>query len=171
MIVADALYLIAPTVAAGVVHAVVLKRDALHALAVPLDGGRLFRGARIFGGNKTVRGPVVMIAVSAGTAALIGLPPELGACLGAAYSAAELPNSFVKRRLGIAPGSRSSRGAALQYLADQGDSVLGCTLALLLFVDDVALLCAVFAIGLALHAMFDALLYIFGVKRLEGAPT
>jgi hypothetical protein len=170
MIVVHALYLIAPAVMAGVAHAVVLRRNAFRALATPIDRGRAFRGAPIFGENKTWRGPVVMVAASTGTAALIGLPPALGACLGAVYSVSELPNSFLKRRLGIAPGARSAR-AALQYVADQGDSVLGCTLALLLFTDDAALMCLVFAVGLALHAAFDALLHVFGVKGLRQVPA
>ena len=170
MIVAHALYLIAPVVMAGVIHAVVIKRDAFTLLAKPLDGGRLFRGVALFGKNKTWRGAAVMIAASTGLAATIGLPPLLGTALGSAYSLAELPNSFVKRRLGIAPGSRASRGA-LQYLADQGDSVLGCTLALLLFVDNSALLATVFAMGFVLHGTIDALLYVFGVKRVRELPA
>jgi hypothetical protein len=167
MIVARALYLIAPALAAGLTHALVLKRNALPRLAVPIDRGRKFRGTPLFGENKTWRGPSVMVAVSTGMAASIGLSPLLGACLGAAYSIAELPNSFVKRRLGISPGARSFRHAAMQYVADQGDSALGCALALLLFVDDPALLATVFAIGFALHAAVDALLYVFGVKQRQ----
>jgi hypothetical protein len=167
MIVPHALYLIAPALAAGIAHALMLKSNALPVLAVPIDRGRQFRGAPLFGENKTWRGPIVMVAVSTGIAALIGLSPLLGACLGCAYSVAELPNSFVKRRLGISPGARSFRHAATQYVADQGDSALGCSLALLLFVHDPALLATVFALGLALHAAIDALLYVFGVKQRQ----
>ena len=46
----------------------VLKFRWLESLRVPLDGGATWRGRRIFGDNKTVRGAVVMIGVS--TAAL-----------------------------------------------------------------------------------------------------
>src|SRR5438309_8143129 len=40
-----------------------------------------------------------------------GAPPAwiAGAVCGAAYVVAELPNSFLKRRLGIAPGASGSR--------------------------------------------------------------
>jgi hypothetical protein len=166
-----ALYLISPAVCAGIAHAVVLRRDAFRALAVPVDRGRTLLGAPLFGANKTWRGPLVMVTVSAGAAVVVGLPAALGACLGGAYSLAELPNSFVKRRLGIAPGARSRGGAAIQYVADQGDSALGCTLALLPFTDDGRLLCLVFALGFVIHAAVDALLHALGVKRLQRAPA
>jgi hypothetical protein len=56
--------------------------------------------------------------------------------LGAAYVAGELPNSFVKRQLGIAPGSRGHGRAleALLLVGDQLDSVLAALgLAMLAF--------------------------------------
>ena len=171
MIVAHALYLIAPVVAAGVVHSFVIKRNAFAALAVPLDGGRKFQGEPLFGENKTWRGLAVMVGVSTLVAVAIGLSPALGACLGAAYSLAELPNSFVKRRLGIPPGGRSWRGAAVQYVADQGDSAAGCTLALLPYAGSAALLVTVFLLGFVIHAAVDALLYLFGVKQLHEVAT
>jgi hypothetical protein len=163
VIVAHALYLIAPAVIAGCVHALVIKRDAFNRLAVPLD-----RGSDVFGENKTWRGVVVMVVVSTAAAAAIGLSPALGACLGAAYSLAELPNSFVKRRLGIAPGARAS---AIQYVADQGDSAAGCTLALIPFAHSAALLATVSVVGFGVHAAVDALLYVFGVKHLREAAA
>jgi hypothetical protein len=171
VILVHALYLISPVVAAGIVHSMVIKTDALRRLAVPLDGGRTFRGEALFGEHKTWRGLAVMVVVSTTTAAAIGLSPVLGACLGGAYSLAELPNSFVKRRLGIAPGARSLRGAAIQYVADQGDSAAGCTLALIPFVSGTALLATVFVLGFAIHAAVDALLYAFGVKQLREATA
>lgn len=171
MIVAHALYLIAPAVVAGCVHAVVIKRNAFSRLAFPLDGGLRFRGAAVFGANKTWRGVLVMVVVSTAAAASVGLSPVLGTCLGAAYSLAELPNSFVKRRLGISPGARSLRAAAIQYVADQGDSAAGCMLALIPFVDGAALLATVFIVGFAVHAAIDALLYVLGVKQLREAAA
>lgn len=85
----------------------------------------------------------------------------LGYCLG------ELPNSFVKRRLDIAPGMR--RGpVGMQYLIDQMDLAAGCLLMLRLFsrprrgeIRASALL------GTAIHVGVDCLLYIVGVKRFK----
>jgi CDP-archaeol synthase len=170
------LYLIAPAVAAGLLHAVVIKCDLLRVLARPLDGGR-----GILGSNKTWRGVVVMLAGSTASVGLQGvvdletlalvdyrepLTLLLGLALGAGYSLAELPNSFVKRRLGVAPGRRARRFAPLQYVADQGDSVLGATLAVALFVRDAEVLVLVVAVGFALHAAIDRLLYALDVKEL-----
>jgi len=53
-------------------------------------------------------------------------PIWFGTALGAAAEPSELPNSFVKRRLGIEPGG-TARGplAVIFYLWDQLDVLLG----------------------------------------------
>ncbi len=126
-----------PVLGAPLLHAPVLTHDLLAPLRRPLDGGRGW-----FGDNKTWRGALVMIAGV--TLAALALSPwdawwdELprgirdagplpyGLLLGAGIVAGELPNSFLKRRLGIAPGTqrRDAAGWALVAL-DQGDLVLG----------------------------------------------
>jgi hypothetical protein len=183
VIVARVLYLIAPLVFAGVVHAFVIKRDLLPRLERPLDGGRRFRGRPLLGTSKTWRGVTVMaFACIAGTLAQLGIGRlgafhelelvhltlasaiALGVALGLGYSLAELPNSFLKRRVGIGPGQVSASRARLQYLADQGDSALGGTLAIAFFLPVPHVLAIVFAVGLALHVVFDRLLYATGVK-------
>ena len=176
MIALRVLYLIAPAVAAGIVHSIVIKRDLLRALARPLDGGRGLLGA-----NKTWRGVFVMVvgstvfvalqsSIDVDALALVDyrepLVVLLGPALGAGYSLAELPNSFVKRRLGVAPGCRARRLEPLQYVADQGDSVVGATLAVALFVRDAEVLALVATLGFALHAGIDRLLYVFQVKQV-----
>jgi CDP-archaeol synthase len=184
MILARVLYLIAPAVLAGVVHAVVIKHDLLKRLKRPLDGGRLFHGRPLFGTSKTWRGVVVMAAAcTAGTFVQLGLgrldafrrlelvhysvatAVGLGLALGLGYSLAELPNSFLKRRLDIAPGRVSRTSAHVQYLVDQGDSALGATCAIAFFLPVPHVLAAVFGIGFALHVVFDRLLYATGVKE------
>jgi dolichol kinase len=189
LLVAEALYLIAPAVLAGIAHAVVIKRDLFSRLRRPIDGGRSLRGRRLFGANKTWRGLAVMVTACTfgvlAQTALTGFEPfrslsavnyridlalALGLALGLGYSLAELPNSFVKRQLGIRPGELSPRGRPIQYLADQADSVAGCVLALVVFGLGPALLALVFACGLALHMVFDRLLYAFGVKTAEATP-
>jgi CDP-diglyceride synthetase len=59
-------------------------------------------------------------------------PLAYGTLVGLGVVGGELPNSFLKRRLGIAPGERrrSPLGVAITAL-DQGDFVLGCWLTLL----------------------------------------
>jgi hypothetical protein len=145
-----AVWLTAPILIAGLVHVAVITLDLAPRLARPIDAGRKWSGQPLLGSNKTWRGFVVMPAATAITiaaqqalaarsrhlAALAPLrrtaPPAwiVGAICGAAYVVAELPNSFVKRRLGIAPGTSAPRARALQYVVDQLDSVFGCAVAI-----------------------------------------
>jgi hypothetical protein len=67
------LWLVLPVIAAAIVHMVVVRARWLEHWAVPLDGGRAWRGARVFGDNKTWRGVLVMVSVSAASAAAQGL--------------------------------------------------------------------------------------------------
>lgn len=130
-----------PALGGALAHAPVLRYDLLPSLKRPLDLGAAPGGKRLFGDNKTVRGALMMAGGTlAGTLALHRvpayrerLPPELraagplrhGALLGAAVVLGELPNSTVKRRLGIGPGDRagSPLGVALA-IHDQADFVL-----------------------------------------------
>jgi hypothetical protein len=122
-----------PVVGAPVAHAPVLKFDLLAPLKRPIS-------ERAFGRNKTWRGALMMSGGTLAAAALLSrsawyrgkLPPELrarplltGALLGAAVVVGELPNSFVKRRLGIPPGRQrhDAVGAAISVY-DQADWVL-----------------------------------------------
>lgn len=178
-------WLVVPVLAAGVVHVVILRVDALRALDIPLDAGRTWHGRPVLGTNKTWRGVAVMACTSAAVmqmqAALARRSPAIarltavdfsrvnplaaGTIYGLGYTIGELPNSFVKRRLGIPPG-RQGGFARLQYLIDQLDSVVGCLLALRLFYrpthGEVA---GTFALGASLHVAIDASLYLIGVKR------
>ncbi|HEX8121633.1 MAG TPA: CDP-archaeol synthase [Solirubrobacteraceae bacterium] len=129
-----------PVLGAPLAHAPVLRFDLLRTLKRPLDGGRSLRGERIFGDNKTWRGALVMTAgtvvASAGLRRMgwyeRRLPPsvreagavDVGLRLGLASVVGELPNSFAKRRLGIAPGTqRRSATGVLVSLIDQADWV------------------------------------------------
>jgi nucleoside-diphosphate-sugar epimerase len=187
VIVAQVVYLVVPLLVAGVLHSAAIKRNLLPSLARPLDGGRMLRGRPIFGANKTWRGPVLMVAGSTIVVAaqreaddLPGFdslslidyqsinPLLLGVVFGVSYSLSELPNSFVKRQLGIAPGTLSRRGAIVQYTADQADSVVGGALALWLVLGMSAEVVGLAVlIGFVSHVLFDQGLYAFGVKRLD----
>ena len=59
------LFLILAFVLAGLLHSLWLNNRLSQALAIPLDGGRMFRGRPILGENKTLRGFVVMIPAAA----------------------------------------------------------------------------------------------------------
>ncbi len=127
-------WLFLPVLGAAALHAPVLRFDLLRPLKRPIDGGRTWRGRRLLGDNKTWRGALVMSSgpLLATTALhrfdwyrrrlpVDANPFLLGAILGVSAVAGELPNSFLKRRLGIAPGAQ--RNAALTAF-DQADFVL-----------------------------------------------
>ena len=195
----ETVYLIAPLLVAGIVHAPVIKRNILAPLARPLDFGATFRGKEIFGANKTWRGVLLMSTVSVvvvlAQSELYGFESfrsisavdysqvswlALGLALGLSYSLSELPNSFAKRRLGIPPGGVSRRRAFGQYVVDQADSAIGGTLALAIFLwGSWGTLLLVFVVGFSLHVVMDQLFFVFAVKRraalalgpLERSPT
>jgi hypothetical protein len=136
-----------PVVGTPIAHGPVMATDSLRALKRPLDGGRTFRGRRLFGANKTWRGALIMSGGAVAAAHVLHrigwyrekLPPELveagpwkhGAAVGLAVVVGELPNSFVKRQLDIAPGARrwTASGIAM-VIFDQADFVPMTALAL-----------------------------------------
>jgi len=185
-------WLITPVLVAGIGQVAILKTGLLSRLAVPLDFGLRWRGKPVLGPRKTWRGVIVMTTLSAlaarSQAMAVRQNPRLramcpfdyqqvnpwlvGAALGLGYCIAELPNSFVKRRLGIAPAHTSQRLAWLQYLIDQSDSVVGCLVALRFFYRPrTAETGLAFATGLALHVGVDRLMHALGVKRDDYKPS
>jgi hypothetical protein len=171
-------WLAAPVVVAAVVHLLVLRLRWLESLRVPLDAGATWRGRRIFGNNKTVRGAFVMIAVSTLTMmvqGLVRLPrleyfdygeanlPLIGMLLGAGFVLGELPNSFMKRQLGVEPGAH---GGVAHAVADQLDSVIGALLLLsLVWVAPLRVWVIGCVLGSGLHIAVNAMFVLVGVKR------
>ncbi len=189
----QALWLAMPTIIAGVLHMVVVKRGWLSALAVPLDGGRVWRGHRLFGDNKTWRGVVVMLVIGgvvgalqgalfgalasdrgwsslgdtmlhAGTAAQYALA-NLVFALG--YVVGELPNSFLKRRLQIAPGAKGAGPVGLLFLlVDQADSVVaGFVFGALLFPFSLSFVVGASVILSGVHLLITVVLAALRIKR------
>ena len=135
-------WVLLPVLGAPLLHGPVLSADLWPGLARPLDLGRSVRGRRVFGDNKTWRGALVMFtgALLATGVAWPLMPDELrdeswllvGALIGAGVVLGELPNSFMKRRLGIAPGARRlTAGGLVLVVYDQADFVPAIALALL----------------------------------------
>jgi hypothetical protein len=171
-------WLAAPVVVAALVHLAVLRFRWLEPLRVPLDGGATWRGKRIFGDNKTLRGAVVMIGVSSLTRVLQGVVRArrleyfdygdanlalIGMLLGLGFVLGELPNSFIKRQLGVAPGGH---GGILHALGDQLDSVIGALLTLsLIWVPPLRVWVIGMALGAGLHMAVNGAFVLVGVKR------
>jgi hypothetical protein len=138
-------YLLSPLLVGLAAHGMCIKLGWLRLLARPIDAGATLRGRRLFGANKTYRG---VVAVALGTAAGFGLQMALhrggvargwelldygsaavvgvGLATGAAAMLAELPNSLLKRQLGIAPGTAGGgMWRAVFYVLDQVDMLAG----------------------------------------------
>jgi CDP-diglyceride synthetase len=181
------LFLILAFVLAGVVHSLWLHSRISQALAIPLDGGRMFRGRPILGANKTLRGFVVMIPAAALAFAAIavavslrgGVLPAtlwqltplgyaaLGAWAGFGFMAGEIPNSFVKRRLGILPGQAPASGLtrAICFTVDRLDSIVGALTAVTLAVSTPWMTWLwVIILGPSIHLLFSWWLFRLGVK-------
>jgi hypothetical protein len=180
-------FLILSFVTAGFVQAFWLRSQFSKRFQRPIDGGRTFRGVRIFGDNKTWRG-FIAIVPGVGIAFVLlrilfaalphgvldGLWPLsvlqfgiLGCLVGIGFMLGELPNSFVKRRLGIPPGEAPEGANArwICFLIDRFDSILGGMLVLALIVRVLTLTwCIIFLFGPIIHLAFNVLLFQLGVK-------
>lgn len=182
---ACALFLLASFTLAGVAQTAWFAAPASRAVAFPLDGGLRLRGRRLFGANKTTRGFVVMVPAAAAAFALLAagtgdpvraglwaLAPSgyalLGAWAGFGFMAGELPNSFVKRQLSIAPGDgpRSRAGTAVQFIVDRLDSGIGMLAAVSVAVQTPAMVWLyVLLFGPAIHWSFSLVLFRLGLKQ------
>jgi hypothetical protein len=185
-----ALWLAIPVTLAGLTHVWVMRRGLLSPLArVPLDGGLTFRSRRLFGENKTLRGAVVMSAAAALWISLfdnleracclsMGLRlvdaarwPSIpyGALLGAGYIVGELPNSFAKRQLDIAPGAPAAGARSLFWLIDQVDSTLAVLVILACLTPLSLAFCGwLIALTLVLHPTVAFVMVHLGLKRRIG---
>ncbi|HEU0172928.1 MAG TPA: CDP-archaeol synthase [Blastocatellia bacterium] len=180
-------YLFLPLLVGLALHGFCIKYDILPFLCRPIDRDRKFRGKRVFGDNKTYRGVVV---VSLGTAIGLGLQSlllhriasvrsielfdytffksvSLGLAVGVAAMLSELPNSFIKRRFEIAPGS-AAKGwkSAIFYVYDQIDFLLGAWLVLAIVVPittERVLLSA--GLLLVAHQLMSSVGYALGMRR------
>jgi hypothetical protein len=178
-----ALFLILGFVIAGSAQTWWFKSPRSARFALPLDGGRTFRGRRLFGANKTWKGFVVMVPAAMFSFALLGATagsmaeglwpltvPQyalLGGCAALGFMLGELPNSFVKRQLGIAPGAApaSAWGRWLCFTVDRLDSILGMLLVVSLLVPlGWQAWLFVLGVGPAIHWLFNVALYALGVK-------
>lgn len=173
---------------AGLAHGIWMRSPTSIRYAIPLDGGHSFRGRRIFGANKTLRGFMGLVPAAGLAFAALGVlrdsgatwlssglwgldPVELfgvGVWAGFCFMAGELPNSFLKRQWNIEPGQVPRSGGMRLFclVLDRLDSTLAVLFGLALVVDLHALTwLAVLVLGPAVHFGFSVLLYAVGVKR------
>lgn len=181
---------LAPALFAAVLNMVWVKLPVLRLAAIPIDAGRRWRdGRRVLGDNKTWKGLIGLVGLGAVCGVVWGavvshspmaayhlfheVRPSspawdfvTGALLGLAYGLFELPNSFLKRRLGIPPGKkRPGRVGALFVVLDQIDSVIGCALVLALLTPiGVDLFLAIVVTGGVTHLVLVLVLYTLRLR-------
>lgn len=170
-----AVWAFAPVLGAPLAHAPVLRFDLAHSLARPIS-------RRLFGEHKTWRGVLFMTGGTVAAALALHRSPSyrrrvpepvaaagplrIGVLLGSAMWVGELPNSFLKRRLGIPPGKhrRSATGVALAVF-DQADWVPTAWLLLRPAWRMSASECAqMFALVAVVHVPLNLLGYALGVR-------
>jgi hypothetical protein len=171
-----ALWLQLPIVFGGVLHMLAVRDNWLPQLRQPI-------ALTLFGANKTWRGLLLMPLLTAIGACLLWPAEQLwqqigwsspfagsalwlaGLCGGLGYVLAELPNSFIKRRLGIAAGATPAKNRRLFLAMDQLDSALGAALAYMIVpgISIAVALCYVLSFPLVALAV-KRLLFLGGLK-------
>jgi CDP-2,3-bis-(O-geranylgeranyl)-sn-glycerol synthase len=167
---------------APALHGPVLALDLFKAFKRPLDGGATIGGRRVLGDNKTWRGAIFMTAGPALAAVALtrwpafrdALPEPVadaspllwGALVGLGVVVGELPNSFLKRRVDIAPGTqRRTAGGLALVVFDQADLVPGVWLCLApVYVLPVATAAVAFAAVTAVHLVINVIGYSIGAR-------
>ncbi len=179
-----------PILVAGLGHVAVIRLDLFKFLAaVPLDFGLTLGGKRLFGENKTLRGIAVMCVATAGCVMIetllatwwawardLAAPFQLahpmiwGALAGAGYSVGELPNSFAKRRLGVAPGAIATGWSRpIFWTIDQIDSVAGVIIFLLpVWTPTWPMVLALIGLTLVVHPVVGWFMFWLGLKTRVG---
>lgn len=182
---AEFLYLYSPLLLAAATSGLVMRQNWLAFARRPIDAGRSLHGKRLFGDSKTWRGVLVaVVGCSVGVAIqkyVIGEHAKgisrldyaqldvllFGTTMGATAMLGELPNSFVKRRLSIAPG-QTTKGwlAAVFYVWDQVDLLMFSLPALGFWARiDAELIATAFAVTLILHPTTSLIGYLIGARR------
>ncbi|MEO8087253.1 MAG: hypothetical protein ABI763_10560 [Bacteroidota bacterium] len=168
------LVVLVPLIFSNVIHMIIVKRNFLNAFNLPLS-------VKLFGENKTWRGfifvPVlngmILVLLNAVLRFDIQYPALLGFILGLAYMVFELPNSFLKRKLGlpagqggIKPGEQHNRMKFLFSVMDKTDSSFGVALTyFLLGYIGLRFAICLFLINAFTHALLSQLLVVLGIKK------
>lgn len=174
MMITEVLLIVLPILLGGLACILVMKVGFLNFLKFPLDFGFSLGGKRILGNNKTFLVPIIMIVTVLATGTVlsrllaIDVPTGSYVYIGLFYSLGELPNSFIKRRLGIEPGGIAQNGKrkAIFFWLDNLDSLIGSMLGYILFFKfSTQALIVSLIIGSILHFSTDFLMKMLTLKK------
>ena len=155
-------------IVSNIIHMLLVKKNTFSRLAIPVSPD-------LFGQNKTWRGLLVlpilngvlfwtvnfMLPMFSHAQAIL-----IGALLGLVYMLFELPNSWLKRRLGIKSGREAKKNAFFFKLLDKMDSALGVSLASkFIFQLDWFATLSLFLLAVFIHIFFSGLLVVVNVKK------
>lgn len=191
-IIAEMYISLLPVIFAGALNMVWCKLHLIKFLERPIDNNKMLKdGKRFFGENKTWKGFVGMVVLGILCTVIWGLICSgstyltahnymyrnydntffynviMGILLGLGYALFELPNSFIKRRMNIAPGkSNKNLRGVLTIFFDQADSVIGCTLVLcLVYRMSILLFIGFVFLGALTHIVVNILLYFAKLRK------
>ncbi|MBT7552887.1 CDP-archaeol synthase [bacterium] len=177
MLLKEILFFILPLLLVGLIHhLIIIKYNLFSFLAIPIDRNIKLNNDYLFGPAKTWRG-IVTVVILSGIFYYLGsyfwdmnlrFPVLLSGCLlGLGYAVGELPNSFIKRRLGIQSSQSNYQGRnIIFYLFDQIDSILGALLFIcLVYNASILLLVYILIIGSLLHYLVDEILHHYSYKK------
>lgn len=158
-----------PLILSNILHMIVVKRGLLSFLNRPFS-------KKLFGENKTWRGLIFVSLLTAWfvfifnflrTAGLEMVESlSLGALLGLGYIVSELPNSYLKRKMGIPPGEKPEKLKLLFVFLDRFDSAFGSVLVYSLLVSlSITEFLQLLTLSILIHFLFSYLLYVLGIKK------
>ncbi|MBN1849300.1 MAG: CDP-archaeol synthase [Deltaproteobacteria bacterium] len=180
------LYLGSPLFLAAPVQGLTMKYDWLTFLKKPMDMGFSIRGKRVFGDHKTWRGATIQIIFCLVGALLqmdlqnAGFIPSWvplldyhkhalvnGLLLGIGSTLGELPNSFLKRQIGIAPGMKGRNALKfIFFLFDQVDLALGIWIFLFFLIKpSFCLIAYSLLLTIVLHVSVSSVGYLLGMRK------
>ena len=156
-----------PLMLANLSHMICIKLDLFPSLAQPIS-------ERYFGESKTYRGFVLLTVFTAAycvamvylfTLKFVPFAMVVGAVLGFVYALAELPNSFMKRRLNIESGQQGKR-KWLQLFVDKLDSLL-VLIPVYYVIIDISIIQVIFLLLLSflIHVFLSFTVWKLGLKK------
>lgn len=161
------LYYIFPSlILTNILHMLVVKFHCCEFAALPVH-------ERHFGKNKTWRGFLFAGICNALLVWLLLLfrpnnqvSPLTGLIFGWMYMLSELPNSFIKRRLGIAAGESHPKWQVWFKLADKTDSSLGVAILYTLqYSSSFSEFLQILIINVLAHSFLSFLLWMIRIKK------
>lgn len=161
-------YIFIPMIISNIFHMIIVKKDWLSSWSTSIS-------TPLFGANKTWRGIVVLTFVNGILFWIVNIffplfgnleALVLGGILGLVYMLFELPNSWLKRRLGIGAGQEAKKNKLLFMLLDKMDSALGVSLVCkILFGLSWVEVLKLFLLAVLVHIFFSWVLVMVRIKK------